>query len=243
MNEKLFVLIMVVLLGGCAGMPVRTGQRFVNYFRGPEKTVAVVPIDIKFLQISAGGVVEQMDEWDAKSDDLFEKAITKKLDPLGHIKIRIIRKEDIPAELKSFLDEEGGLYRAVAQSIILHTYTEGNIFQHKIDNFDYTLGEELSGLNNYYPADAIMFVSGSSSYSTGGRIFLTALGILAGAAAGVYVMPAGLPDWVAVSLVDCKSGDIIWFKFLGGMGDLRGEKGVYNAVEYLFSDLCVPGKL
>ena len=75
--KKLFVLMVIcfICLSGCASVPIRRHSQFDNYFSTGEKTVTLMPIDIKFYKLTAGGMSEQMDEWDADSDELFKAAV------------------------------------------------------------------------------------------------------------------------------------------------------------------------
>ncbi|MDD2751568.1 MAG: hypothetical protein PHN59_00345 [Candidatus Omnitrophica bacterium] len=242
-KKSLILFTALIFLSGCANVPVRKQARFDRYFDsgGTEKTVTVMPIDIKFYKLTAGGISEQMDEWDKQADELFRQEIIKRLDPSSKIKIKILDESSLDEDARNFVDEQNGLYRAVAQSIIAHTYTPGNIFSQKLTFFDYTLGTELSRLNDSFSTDALLFFSGSRTYWTGGRVFLATWGILLGAATGVSVIPAGVPDWVAVALVDAKTGDVLWFRYFGQpnvvVGDLRQEKIVSDTVEYLFREM------
>jgi hypothetical protein len=237
----LIVITSLLILNGCAGIPVRTHPQFLGYFQGEEKAITVMPIDIKFYKLTAGGVPEQMDEWDVQSDTLFKKAIMDKLDPSLRFKIKILEDSDLDPKFKDFLDEQNGLYRAIAGSIIFHTYMPGSIFPNKLKNFDYTLGSALSRINDFYPSDTLLFFSGTRTFWTGGRVLLATWGMLLGAATGVVVVPGSAPDWVAVSLVDAKTGNIIWFRYIGApfstVGDLRNEEAVSDTIDYLFRDL------
>lgn len=234
-------LIIAFFLVGCAAAPIRKNSRFDSYFQNGEKTVSVVPVSIKFYKLTAGGVPEQMDEWDIQSDALFKTAIMEKLDSSRKIKIKILDEDTLNSDLKTFLDEQTGLYRAVSQSIIAHTYMEGNIFPLKLKNFDYTLGPQLNRINDFIPCDTILFISGTTTYWTGGRVFLGVCGALLGAATGIVVLPGDVPDWVSAALVDSKTGDIIWFRYMGApncqIGDLRDKKTVSKTVNYLFREV------
>jgi hypothetical protein len=241
--KKLFVLMVIcfICLSGCASVPIRRHSQFDNYFSTGEKTVTLMPIDIKFYKLTAGGMSEQMDEWDADSDELFKAALMERLDISPKIRISIFDEGKINNDQKKFLETQNGLYRAVAQSIILHTYTPGCLFPNKISSFDYTLGRDLSQVNDFMHTDALLFLSGSRTYWTGGRVFLACWGVLLSSVSGVAVLPASVPDWVAASLVDAKTGNVIWFRYVGlpgnQIGDLRNERVVENTVDYLFKDL------
>jgi len=241
MRKKLALGLLLFFISGCAGAPVRMQPQFQTYFdTPPEKIVTVAPIDIKFYKLTAGGVSEQMDEWDKRSDQLFEKEIIAKLDASPKIKINILEEDKFKPDFKKFLDEQYGLYRAISQSIIIHTYVPMSTFPLKLKNFDYTFGPDIGNINSHYPTDAILFFSGSRTYWTGGRILLATFGVVTAAATGVAVIPASVPDWVAVALVDAKTGNVLWFRYVGGVdqqiGDLRNEKYVGDIVNYLFRD-------
>ncbi len=238
--KKIFsLLIGIVFLSGCAGIPTRKHSQFTNYFQGEEKSIIVVPITIKFYKLTAGGVPEEIDEWDMQSDALFKTAIMEKLDYSK--KIKILEENSLSPELKEFLNEQTGLYRAVAESIITHTYMEGSTFPLKLKNFDYTLGPELNRINDFIPSDTLLFISGTTTYWTGGRVFLGICGALLGAATGITVLPGDVPDWISAALVDSKTGNVIWFRYMGApymqISDLRNKDIVSKTVDYLFKEL------
>lgn len=239
--KKILVLVLCLGLCGCAGIPVRTHSQYANYFQGEEKTITVAPITIKFYKLTAGGVSEEMDEWDTQSDALFKTAIMGELNPSPKIKIKFLEENNLSPDLKFFLDEQTGLYRAISQSIIVHTYMDGFIFPLKLKNFDYTFGSQLSRINDFVQTDAILFISGTRTYWTGGRVFLGVCGALIGAATGVMVLPGSAPDWVAAALVDAKTGNVIWFRYMGApstaVGDLRDNDTVTKTVGYLFRNV------
>ncbi|MCK9604676.1 MAG: hypothetical protein M0R66_09995 [Candidatus Omnitrophica bacterium] len=239
MRKIIALFITIIFLGGCASAPMRTNSQFASYFHEPgvEKTITVMPIDIKFYKLTAGGVSEQMDEWDIQSDALFRQAIIDRLDPSARIKVTVLEDKDIGSEFKKFLDEENGLYRAVSTSIINHTFTPYNAFPQKVKEFDYTLGPDLNNFTKFKDADALLFLSGSRTYWTGGRVALAAWGIALGAVTGVAVTPGSVLDWVSTALVDVKTGNVLWFKYVSKVGDLRNKGAVRSTVNYLFSDL------
>lgn len=240
-NNVLIILFLpVLLISGCAGVPVRKGSRYDGYFQAP-KVVYMMPSDVKQFKITAGGVTEEMDEWEADTNHQLRLRIKNTLESSGSINVTVVDKAPIDEQLVQFLNEQNGLYRAVAQSIIMHTYTPGSIFKHKLNCFDYSLGPRVGEINDFVSADSILFVGGKRTYWTGGRILLTACAMLAGAAVGASVMPVPIPDWLAVTLVDAKTGDIIWFRYLGqpesGIGDLREPQVIEKSVDILFKDL------
>lgn len=240
MYKKVFILLIsIIYLSGCAGIPIRTNPQFSNYFNNTRRAT-LMPIDIKVYKLTAGGVSEEMDEWEANIESLIKQEIRGALESSSKIKIAFLEESNLEPNLKEFLDEQKGLYRAVAQSIISHTYMEGNIFKSKLKAFDYTLGSDLNHIIEFIDTDSILFVSGKRTFWTGGRVMLATWGILLGAVTGVYVVPIGAPDWIAVALIDVKTGDILWFRYMGApfttVGDLREKNVASQTVEYLFKD-------
>ena len=234
----LILFVGVTVLSGCAGAPIRKNARFDNYFSS-SREVAIMPIDVKAYKWTAGGVIEEMDEWGEQAKALLLKAARQKLESFPNIKVSVI-ESNADSELKRFLNEQNGLYRAVAQSIITHTYAPVGVFPQKLNYFDYTLGLEIGRISSLSGADSLFFLSGSRTYWTGGKIAVAALSIIAAAAVGVSLVPVGIPDWLAVSLVDSKTGDILWFKFYGqpnaAVGDLREADVVTATVDALLKD-------
>lgn len=218
--KKILLFVCLVLVSGCASVHYRAPKSFETYFDTP-KTIAVMPPDIKVHQLTAGGVTELMDEWsyDAEKDML--TALREELSEFPGIKLVFIDEKALSQEVRDRLREEEGLYKAVAYSIINHTYNPGSIFRHKLDNFDYTLGPDVSWISSLADADALLFCSGTNYIWTTGRVCMAAFGLLVGAATGVCVIPAAGPEWLSVSLVDIKTGDFIWFDYLPMQGDLR----------------------
>lgn len=235
-----FLLAFLFVIQGCISAPIRTNPQFKNYFQGEgvEKTITVMPIDIKFYKLTSGNIPEEMDEWDRQSDALFEKAITEKLDPLAKIRINMFQQNGLDDKWKDFIAEQNGLYRAVAQSIIVYS----GFFPEKKKNFDYTLGSDISRIDEISKTDALLFFNGLRSYWTGGRIMMALWGIAIGAVTGVTYTPGHVPDWLSVSLVDAKTGDVLWYRYYGPptetVGDLREAQTVTKTVAYLFKDFA-----
>jgi hypothetical protein len=98
--------------------------------------------------------------------------------------------------------------------------------------FDWSLGPGVSLIGEKYDADYLLFVFYRDYQASGGRV---AFAILA-AAAGVGVS-TGYEGGFA-SLVDLKTGDVVWFNSVAvGAGEMRDPNGARTAVERLFKDI------
>ncbi|OGX17720.1 MAG: hypothetical protein A2Y00_04560 [Omnitrophica WOR_2 bacterium GWF2_43_52] len=233
--KKIVIIVSLLLLSGCA-TTYRTNSLFENYFDGQkQKTIAMMPPDIKIHRLTAGGVTELVDEWSDAAKKSIISLIQEEVKPFRSLALSPFKTEFLNESEVGFLKEQLGLFNAVSYSIISHTYMPESIFKHKIAHFDYTLGNEIATLGEFSKADAFLFCSGRNYIWTSGRVVLSTFGLLLGAAAGVtIVVPAG-PEWLAVSLVDAKTGDVVWFDFIAMPGDLRKEEVDRQHIKRIFS--------
>lgn len=222
--KKLLALTMsCLILSGCATANFRTNQKFEGFFSS-QKNVAIMPPDIKINKLSAGGVPELVDEWSDDAKGKILAILTKELSLFPSMKVSLIKDFEMQESAKYSLKEQQGLFRAVADSIIIHTYLPESTFKHKLANFDYTLGTEISTLSSAADSDVLLFCLGTNYLWTGGRIALSIFGMLASGVTGVYVGPMPMPEYFILSLVDSKTGDVIWFDYVYAPGDLRNEE-------------------
>ncbi len=99
--------------------------------------------------------------------------------------------------------------------------------------FDWSLGPGISALADEHDADYGLFVYYRDYQASGGRVAFAILAAAAGAA-----VATGSEHGFA-SLVDLRTGDIVWFNVVGaGSGELlREETGAAAAVNTLFQDI------
>jgi len=95
----------------------------------------------------------------------------------------------------------------------------------------WSLGEEVRVLREKSGADYALFVHVRDSYASDGRKLV----MIAGAALKMGLM-GGVQSGFA-SLVDLKTGDIVWFNQLGrAAGDLRAREPASETVKILFTE-------
>ena len=205
------------------------------------KTAVILPPRIDVFQLSAGGMKEKIDEWSAEATKNVLAAIEETLKDSSGLAFRLVSEESLPMEAKSNLEETHALFDAVNTSVILHTYgPREQLFQDKIDRFDYSLGEDVLGLGNGN-ADVLLLVSGVDHVSTGGRIALQVAALLAGAAARTVLIPQGGATALAAALVDARSGAILWYNFVRSSGghDLRDAASAGKLVKELLENFPI----
>jgi len=83
-------------------------------------------------------------------------------------------------------------------------------FEKKAKAFEYSVGN----LESILPegADSLLVIQGHGEFSSAGRKGLMLLGVVAGVATGVVIVPLGGSDFMSCSLYDA-SGDLLWIGY------------------------------
>ena len=202
------------------------------------KTTGLLSPDIKIYEFTAGGMRELRDDWCAKGKENVERALIEcfREKPFG------IKSITVDKDLEEEMADVYALYRAVSNSINLHTQVGDQHFPGKVKNFDYSIGS-VEEILKKYGGEALIFVSGFDEISTAGRQTLKAVGIIAGvalAAAGVggaMIIPRSGITLVSVALVD-SSGTILWYNIKANQGgyDLRKPESATEFVREILSN-------
>jgi hypothetical protein len=249
-NRNLAATICILALHGCLITGCVTMD--VSYRANPSlqqkakhiQTVTLLPSEVKVYQIDAGGVREEIEEWSSQARDNIIAAFESELPIQTGMVVKVVREESLPD--KALLADCRALFNTVVSTILLHTYNPRNqpyIFEEKLNNFDYSLGNDLTRLAK--EGDALFLVSATDHIWTAGRRTLQAAGIVvgigAGAATGSLKIPRlGGSTTVYAALVDRDTGDILWFNHATfAIGDLREPKIATRMIRELFKELPV----
>ncbi len=235
MNKlRAYVLICAVLFSGCA--TANYTQKGVQYNEKSTqiKTITVMPIDFKVIQISAGGVQEEMDEWAAQAKSLIRDFLTFELSG-RNIQLNFIDEIALKSTHSDEWFSEKGLYEAVATSALNHGFKGMNGFEDKINHFDYTLGEEFQSLSDVAPADAVLFIQGFDTCRTTGKFLIDAFMQGASGVPIFYFNPLNM------GLVDSKTGELLWFKSNNIIQnvDFKKSKDVEKLIKWFAEDLLI----
>ena len=174
---------------------------------------ALLPLDVKEYEVSAGGVVEFKEAWSTAAREAIETAL------VAQFKSRNIdlRRVDPAPETAEELDDLRALSEAVNASIGFPG-----------SSFNYSLGP-VATLLDRYGVDALVFVWGRGRMMTSGRKVLSAL------FAGGEV-DAGQ---VTMIIVD-RTGDVLWYDTRGRRGDnadLRSTESASALMSAMVADL------
>jgi hypothetical protein len=135
------------------------------------------------------------------------------------------------------------LHNAVGNSILLHKYMYQDL-PTKRRGLDWTLGEDAVKFGRATGMDYALFLYAQDSVASAGRTALQVVGI-AGCFIGFCAPQNGGSQTAFASLVDLKTGDVVWFNVLqtGGMlpgvsfGDLRTPEGAAQMVQRLLGKM------
>ena len=195
------------------------------------KTVVLLPPKIEICELSAGGVKQKRDDWCKVGRQNVKKALAETLKEKGvHLKsLKINRKN------KREIKEINALYRAVATSIYHHTFMYAgntNVFPHKIENFDYSVGS-VEKLLRRQKANGLLIVYGADEVYSKGRKTLAIIKSINPFSRG----DQGETASVVIGLTD-KTGAILWFRTMASAGrhDLRDPESTHAFVKSLVSD-------
>ena len=195
---------------------------------GENPRIVLMPPDIKYYLLTAGGVTEPHAEWTDAAKENFGTAIVAYADSIG-TDLTVIDQNNLSGREIQYET----LHSAVGTTI-LQNYFGTLKLPSKGERFDWSLGPQISSIGEDHDADYALFVYYRDYQASGGRV---AFAILA-AAAGAGVSTGSEHGFA--SLVDLKTGDIVWFNVVrAGSGELRDRNGAAAAVSALFKD--IPG--
>ena len=197
--------------------------------------------DVTVNSITTGGMAEPRADWTEQARTNILAAIrAQQAGRGGKVQILAHRNELAGVSEDAVADLER-LHSAVGNSIALHKYLGAYLPTKSRRGLDYTLGEEAVALGRKTGFDYALFMYADDSIVSGGRVALQVLGI-AGCFVG-FCAPniGGGGQFAYASLVDLKTGDVVWFNVvqtgsqIAGvkMSDLRSPDGAGQLVERL----------
>lgn len=196
---------------------------------GEQARILVMTPDVKYYLLTAGGVPQPHAEWTEAARTNFASAL---LDFVEEHDIEIVA---LPAqeELTELEFSYQKLYSAVGSTVLSHHFGEIKLPTKK-NVFDWSLGPGIGAIGEKYAADYALFSYYRDYQASGGRVALSFFAALM----GVGVVTGGEVGFA--SLIDLRSGDIVWFnRVTAGVGELREEESARAAVDNLFKNLPV----
>ena len=236
-----------LLVGGC----VSTRQYADTQFAPPsgDYKLLVMRPDVSVGSVTTGGLTEPRADWtEAARSNLLAALRTQQAGRGGNVRV-LDRRDSLPGVPAETIAELERLHGVVGNSIALHKYLGENLPTKRGKGLDWTLGEQAVALGRKTGMDYALFMHAEDSFASTGRVALQVLGI-AGCFVG-FCAPniGGAGQFAYASLVDLRTGEVVWFNVLTArsqiagikMGDVRTPTGAAEMVERLLGRMK-PGR-
>jgi hypothetical protein len=241
MRKSVLALAVCATLSAC----VQTRQYADVQFTPPQgdyKLLVLRP-DVTVGSLTTGGMVEPRADWTEQARANIVTALRAQQATRGG-KVQIIeRRTELPGVREQELADVERLNFAVAQSIVLHKYLGDYLPTKRGRGLDWTLGQDAVRLGSKTGYDYALFLHAEDEVASTGRVVLGVLG-----AAGCFVgfcAPniGGATQLSYASLVDLKTGEVVWFNVVRAgsevpgikFGDLRTPQGAAQMVDRLLN--------
>ena len=208
--------------------------------QGDYKLLVLRP-DVTVGSLTTGGMVEPRADWTDQARASIIEALRAQQASRGGQATFIERRTELPGVTPEELANVERLNSAVAESIVIHKYLGDYLPTKRGKGLDWTLGQDAVRLGQKTGYDYALFMHAEDQVASRGRIALGVLG-LAGCVVG-FCAPniGGAQQTDYASLVDLKTGEVVWFNVvIAGsqvpgikFGDLRTPQGAAQMVDRL----------
>ena len=228
-----------LLAGGC----VQTRQFADVQFTPPsgDYKLLVLRPDVTVGSLTTGGMVEPRADWTDQARRSIVDALRAQQASRGG-KITILEhRNQLAGVTEQELADIERLNFAVDQSIVEHKYLGDYLPTKRRKGLDWTLGADAVRLGQKTGYDYALFLHAEDEVASGGRVALGVLG-LAGCFIGFCAPNVGGQQQLDyASLVDLKTGEVVWFNVVSAgseipgikFGDLRTPQGAAQMVDRL----------
>ena len=196
--------------------------------------------DVNVNALTTGGVAQPRADWTEQARTNIIQALRAQQGDLGGKVLVLSRRNELTGISADEVADLERLHFAVAQSIALHKYSGESLPTKCGKGLDYTLGEDAVALGRRTGYDYALFVYAEDNIASTGRTALQVLGV-AGCFIGFCAPSGGSNQFAYASLVDLRTGEVVWFNVLQTgsqlpgvtFGDIRNQQGAAQMVERL----------
>jgi hypothetical protein len=190
---------------------------------------------IKVGLLTAGGNFELREDWTSQARANVTQALMARQAGSGP-EIRIAQTHEEVGWDSAVVADLIRLHTVVGSSISTHKYL-GHSLPTKRNKFDWTLGSQAVAFGAATNFDYALFLHVQDSFTSSGRAALQAAAVF-GCVIGVCSIPEGGVQQAFASLVDLKTGQVVWFNTLASsVGDIRTPEGAKRMVELLLKNM------
>ena len=226
-------------LAGCVQMQQYADVQFTPP-QGDYKLLVLRP-DVTVSSLTTGGMAEPRADWTEQARTNIIAALQAQQATQGGKTTILARRNELPGVSAGEVADIERLNYAVAQSIVLHKYLGEYLPTKRGKGLDWTLGEDAVRLGQKTGYDYALFMHAEDQVASTGRVLLGVLGA-AGCVVG-FCAPniGGATQLDYASLVDLKTGEVVWFNVVRAgsevpgikFGDLRTPEGAAQMVDRL----------
>src|SRR3954452_6761035 len=205
--------------------------------------------DVTVGSLTTGGLVEPRADWIEQARTNIIAALRAQQASRGANVTIIEHRNELPGVPEQELADVERLNYVVGESIVEHKYLGDYLPTKRGRGLDWTLGEDAVKLGQKTGYDYALFMHAEDQVASTGRIVLGVLGA-AGCVVG-FCAPniGGATQLDYASLVDLKTGEVVWFNVVRAgsqvpgikFGDLRTPQGAEQMVERLLGRM-EPGR-
>ena len=235
-----------VAAAGC----VQTRQLADVYFTPPEGDydLLVMRPDVTVNALTTGGMAQPRADWTEQARTNLIAALKAQQAGSGG-DVRVLERRDslegVSAETIAQLER---LHFAVGNSIALHKFAGAALPTKRRQGLDWTLGEQAVELGRQTGFEYALFLHAEDNIASTGRTALQVLGV-AGCFIGFCAPSGGANQFAYASLVDLRTGEVVWFNVLQTgsqlpgitFGDIRTPAGAAQMVDRLLGRMK-PGR-
>lgn len=217
-----------LMLAACTTTNVKSVEGAATRTPPAGARILLIQPDIELSLLTASGLLEPRADWTTAGRDNLQTAVEAALKGKSHTFTGL--------DPSTAMGGRGGqllrLNSEVGKSILLFNYGYVKL-PTKTGSFDWTLGEGAQTLGQTYNADYALFIYGRGSYSSGARVAM----MIGMAALGVSLPTGGQQAFA--SLVDLKTGQVVWFNLAaaGPSADMRTPEGAALLTASLLKDV------
>jgi hypothetical protein len=237
---------LAVPLSGC----VQTRQFADVDFAPPQGDyrLLVMRPDVTVNSLTMGGLPEARADWTEQARANIINALRAQQAERGGKTQILSRRNELPGVSEETVADLERLHSAVGNSIALHKYMGAYLPTKRGKGIEYTLGADAVELGRKTGYEYALFLYAQDNIASAGRTALQVLGI-AGCAIGFCSPSGGSSQMAYASLVDLRTGEVVWFNVLQTgsqlpgvkFGDIRNPQGAAQMVDRLL-DRMKPGR-
>lgn len=196
--------------------------------------------DVSVNSLTTGGMSEPRADWTEQARlNIINALRTEQADRGGKVLV-MARRNELPSITAEEIADLERLHFAVGNSIALHKYSGAALPTKRGKGLEYTLGGDAVSLGRRSGYDYALFLHAQDNIASTGRVALQVLGV-AGCFIGFCAPSGGSNQFAYASLVDLRTGEVVWFNVLQTgsqlpgvkFGDIRTQQGASQMVERL----------